>query len=300
MAELVPDFQIRVCRYTYAEGGSGGTILLNSPQESEDKRHDTLVLREVNSDAENKVWVQEQASQLFKRSSQASKEPLMDDAHGVLVRDGYTKTIPKQGEKAVTHKYCRGETGCGSNVALSPRTTSRKTETGSQLLTSNPWSYLRFPSNTSPSSLSSLRRTTLENIMPLLLALILNIFIGTRKAKTQIYFQWPADQPEKLSYICLNKKDKGDLKEIKSFVQIETLEQKREAFRKHWQAMTKKFAELGLLFGDEIVHGPAHPLDSSSDSEEDLALALHWKTGASAVFRSHSTSREHLPYSIIL
>ncbi|KAH6973535.1 hypothetical protein BKA56DRAFT_455681, partial [Ilyonectria sp. MPI-CAGE-AT-0026] len=279
MAELEPDFQLRVWRYTYTERSGGGTILLNSPQESQDERHDTLVLRQVNSDAENKVWIQEQASRFFRRHGQASAEPLMDDAHGVLVRDGHAWTIPKQGEKAVTHEYCRGDR-VWIDRSLVPTHNIEKdgnkipvVDLESLNIFGVPFDYISFVPQLVKKDGSGEQHAVA--VGP-----ILNTFIGKRKAKTQIYFRWPADKPDQVSYVWLNRKDKNDLKEIKAFVEIECEVQKQEAFRHHWQALTKKLARLGLLFGDEIVDGPEDLFDSSSDSEgEDLAL--HWKMGPS-------------------
>ncbi|KAF7544665.1 hypothetical protein G7Z17_g9771 [Cylindrodendrum hubeiense] len=280
MAELEPDFQIRVWRYAYAEGSGGGAIVLNSPQESADKKHDTLVLRQVNSDAENKVWKQEQASHLFKRASQVPGKPLMDDAHGVIVRDGHARTIPRQGEKAVTHEYCRGDRVW---VERSLVPTHDIEEDGNRIpvvdleslkIFEIPFEYISFVPQ-------FIKKDDSGEHHAVAVGPVLNTFLGKRKTKARVYFQWPADKPDKVSYVWLNKKNKADLNEMKAFIQIEALDKKQEAFRNHWQALTKKFAGLGLLFGDEIVHGPADPLDSSSDSEgEDLAL--HWKTGPSA------------------
>ncbi|KAK7425802.1 hypothetical protein QQZ08_007651 [Neonectria magnoliae] len=276
MAELEPEFEIRVWRYTYAEGNGSGTILLNSPQESEEKCYDTLVLRQVNSDAKNKVWVQEEASQLFTRTEQPPGEPLMDDAHGVIVRDGHTKTIPREGEKATTCTYSRGDR-VWIERSLDP--THDIAQDGNRIPVISlesfaafeiPFEYISFVPQFVKKDANSEHHAVAAGP-------ILNVFQGKRKTKTQIYFRWLADKPEKVSYVWLNKKDKDDLKELNSYVQIEARDQKQEAFRNQWQALTKKLAGLGLLFGDEIVEGPTDPLDSSSDSEED-DLALKWNT----------------------
>lgn len=293
MAELEPDWQIQVWKYTYAEGGNDSeAILLHSPQEPEDKRHDTLVLRQVNSDAENKVWVQEQASLLFKRARHLSTEPLMDDAHGVLVRDGHARAIPKEGKTAFTHTYCRGdrvwvERSLVPNYNIADDENKIPVvdlESFDQFLV--PFDYISFVPQLVKRDDSGAEHHAVA-VGP-----ILNTFLGKRKAKTQIYFRWPVEAPDKVSYVWLNTKDKADLKEAKSFARIETHAEKQGAFRNQWQALTKKCAGLGLLFSDEIVHGPPHPLDSSSDSEEE-ELKTHWKLGTSVVLgTSHSTSGE--------
>ncbi|KAH7176580.1 hypothetical protein EDB81DRAFT_751916 [Dactylonectria macrodidyma] len=282
MAELEPDWQIQVWKYTYADGGNDGeNILLHSPQESEDKRRNTLVLRQVNSDAKNKVWVQGQASRLFKRATHPSTEPLMDDAHGVLVRDGHAKAIPKEGETAFNHSYCRGdrvwiERSLVPNYSIADNENKIPVvdlESFDQFLV--PFDYISFVPQLFKKDESGAEHHAVA-VGP-----ILNMFLGKWKVEAQIYFRWPVEEPDKVSYVWLNGKDKADLKEAKSFSRIETHAEKQEAFRNQWQALTKKCAGLGLLFSDEIVHGPRNPLDSSSDSEEG-ELETHWETGTSA------------------
>lgn len=283
MDDLDPDFRVRVWRYTYKAGGHGGeTILLNSPQESPDERHDTLVLRQINSDAENKVWVQEQASQHFKRHSDAPEGPMMDDAHGVIVRDGQAKMIPRQGERAATHDYKRGDR-IWVERSLVPTHNIDDDENRipvidleSLRLFELPFDYICFVPQLSKRSESGEHHAAAVGS-------VINTFQGKKKTKARIYFRWMADTPDKVSYIWLNKKDKHDLKEMDSYAKIQNLERKRRVFRNEWHALTKKLAVLGLLMGDEVVHGAVDRLESSSDSDAE-DLDLHWRTGPTAVW----------------
>lgn len=281
MDDLEPDFRVRVWRYTYkVEGHGGDPILLNSPQESPDERHDTLVLRQINSDAENKVWVQEQASQHFKRHSDAPEGPLMDDAHGVIVRDGQAKMIPRQGKRAATHDYKRGDR-VWVERSLVPTHNIDNDENRvpvidleSLRLFELPFDYICFIPQLSKRSESGEHHAAAVGS-------VLNTFQGKKKTKARIYFRWMAETPDKVSYVWLNKKDKHDLEEMSSYAKIQNLERKRRIFRNQWQALTKKLALLGLLMGDEVVPGAVDRLESSSDSDAG-DLDLHWRTGPTA------------------
>ncbi|RSL53766.1 hypothetical protein CEP53_007640 [Fusarium sp. AF-6] len=278
MDDLDPDFRVRVWRYTYkAEGHDGDPILLNSPQESPDERHDTLVLRQINSDAENKVWIQEQASQHFKRHSDAPEGPLMDDAHGVIVRDGQAKMIPRQGERAATHDYKRGDR-VWVERSLVPTHNIDKDENRipvidleSLRLFEVPYDYICFVPQLSKRSESGEHHAAAVGS-------VLNTFQEKKKTKSRIYFRWMADTPDKVSYVWLNKKDKHDLEEMRSYAKIQNLDRKRRVFRNQWQALTKKLALLGLLMGDEVIPGPVDRFESSSDSDAG-DLDLRWRTG---------------------
>ncbi|KAJ4318772.1 hypothetical protein N0V84_006672 [Fusarium piperis] len=282
MDGLEPDFRVRVWRYTYkAEGHGGDTILLNSPQESPDEHNDTLVLRQINSDAENKVWVQEQASQHFKRHVDAPEGPLMDDAHGVIVRDGHAKVIPRQGEMAVTHNYNRGDR-IWIERSLVPTHNIDDDENRVPVIDLEslrvfelPYEYICFVPQLSKRSESGEQHTAVVGSE-------INTFLDKKKTKARIYFRWMADTPDKVSYVWLNKKDKHDLKEMDSYAKIQSLERKRRLFGNQWHALTKRLALLGLLMGDEMIPGGLDRLESSSSDSDAGDLDLRWKTGPTA------------------
>ncbi|KPM40432.1 hypothetical protein AK830_g6102 [Neonectria ditissima] len=279
MAELEPEFDIRVWRYTYTAGDGSGTILLSSPQQLGGENSDTLVLRQVNSDAENKVWVQEQASKLIKKTRQAG-QPLMDDAHGVIARDGHTKTIPKDGEQATDYTYCRGDQ-VWVERRLVPTHDIEEYENKIPVVDLESSTVFEIPFNYISFVPQLVKKDNDGEHHAVAAGPILDTFHNRRKTRSQIYFKWLANEPDKVSYVWLDMKNRVDLEELNGYVRIEDRNQKQEAFRNQWQALTKKLAWLGLLFGDEIIEGATSPPDSSSDSEDD-DLAIKWSTSLSA------------------
>jgi hypothetical protein len=276
MADSEPDFQVPVWKFTYAEGSGAGTIFLHSPQEAEDKHYDTLLLRQINSDAENKVWIQDQASLHFKRCDQTDHDQLMDDAHGVIARDGQAQTIVRQDEKPVVHNYKRGDR-VWLERTLVPTHDIGKDENKvpvidleSFVLFWIPFQYICFVPQFTKKDLSGEQHASSPSA-------VLNTFQGKRKTKARIYFHWPVKDPQDVSYMWLDKKNKDDVKTMKSFNSIQPLEARRKAFRQQWEALTKTLARSGLLLGDDVVEGDAYRFESSSDSTDE-ELELHWRT----------------------
>ncbi|KAM5346833.1 hypothetical protein ACJ41O_009838 [Fusarium nematophilum] len=282
MPDSEPGFRVRVWRFTYkVEGEVGDPILLNSPQESPDRRYDTLILRQINSEAENKVWIQEEASKYFKRHDDAPEGPLMDDAHGVIVRDGQARLIPRQGEKAATHAYRRGDRVWIDRSLVPTNHIDRDQnrvpviDLESFRIFEIPFDYICFVPQLCKRDESGEHHATA--VGP-----ILNTFLGKKKTKARIYFRWPAGKPEDVSFVWLNRKDKGDMEEMRSYATIQNFERKRRAFRNQWRVLTKRLAVVGLLMGDEMVQGVADKLDSSSESDAG-DLDIRWKTGPTAL-----------------
>ncbi|CAM1502124.1 Fc.00g041080.m01.CDS01 [Cosmosporella sp. VM-42] len=277
MAGLEPDFKIRVWKYTYADVSGAGTIFLHSPQETEDKNNGTLILRQVNSEAENKVWIQENAVQLFKRSMQGPPEGFLDEAHGVIIRDGQGKTLPGQNDKFAIHQYKRGDRIWVERSLVPTRDIDKNDNMipvinlEKLVLFEIPFDYICFVPQFTKTDGAGVQYAACPGS-------VLNTFLSKRKTKARIYFHWSADKPGKVSYMWLNKKDKDESKTMDAFSQIERPEQRRQAFRNHWLALTKKYAELGLLIGDEILQGGADRFESSSDSSDE-ELTLHWRPG---------------------
>lgn len=286
MADSEPDFQVPVWKYTYAEGSGADTIFLHSPQEVEDQQHGTLVLRQINSDAENKVWIQDQASLHFKRCDQTDDDQdkddqLMDDAHGVIARDGQAKAIVRQDEKPRVHNYKRGDR-IWVERTLVPTYDIGKDENKipvidleSFVLFWVPFEYICFVPQFTKKDLSGEQHAASPSA-------VLNTFQGKRKTKARIYFHWPVKNPQDVSYMWLDKKNKDDLKTMRSFNTIQPLEARQKAFRRQWEALTKKLARSGLLLGDDVVEGDANRFESSSDTTDE-ELELHWEPGKTTV-----------------
>lgn len=292
LADMEPDFQVPVWKYTYTEGSGADTIFLHSPQEFEDQEKDTILLRQINSDAENKVWIQGQASVHFKRCDKSSDDQLMDDAHGVIVRDGQAKLVVCQGESTSLHRYKRGDR-VWVERSLVPTHDIGKDENNipvvdleSFVLFWIPFEYICFVPQFTKKDLAGEQHAASPGA-------VLNTFQGKRKTKARIYFHWPVSNPQSVSYMWLDKKNKEDARTMKSFNNITPLESRRKAFRKQWEALTEKLARSGLLLGDEIVEGDADRFDSSSDSTDE-DLALHWSPGRVTVCHLQLRKRQLL------
>ncbi|VUC33172.1 unnamed protein product [Clonostachys rosea] len=94
-----------VWKYTYAEGSGSGRVFFQSPQRYWSKQRASLVLRQVNSTDENKVWINTDPS-LVVRCDESSSFPTPADAHGLILCGGQARSLsPSRGQ--VTHH--RGE-----------------------------------------------------------------------------------------------------------------------------------------------------------------------------------------------
>ncbi|KAF7559488.1 hypothetical protein G7046_g4663 [Stylonectria norvegica] len=279
MVDSEPDFKIRVLKYTYAGGSGANTIFLHSPQESEDKTTGTLVLRQVNSDAENKVWIQEQSNQEFRRCYQGPGLRTMDNAHGIIVRDGQTTTVPRHGEEPNTYHYKRGDL-IWVERSLVPTNNTIRDENSIPVIGLASLKLFEIPYNFICFVPQLIKRDKTGDRYASTPGSVINTFQGKRKTKTRIYFHWSATKPEEVSYMWLNLKNKDDLKTMRTFSKLEDPVEQRQVFRDLWGGLTTKHAQLGLLIGDEIVQGDIDRFESSAESDSESpgdGLSLHWK-----------------------
>lgn len=281
-----PNFRVRVWKYTYAEGICAGVIFLHSPQEPRDDPS-TLVLRQVNSEAENLVWVEEDAPKQFKGCTEESDEPLMDDAHGVILRDGQAQTVARQDEKS---RFCHYKRGDRVWVERSLAPSNNISNDGNKIPVINleskilfwiPFDYVCFVPHFDHKDSAGDQFVANPGA-------VLDTFQGQRKTRSRLFFSWPATEPQNVKHMWLNLQDTEDAKKITSFDRIESVEIKRQVFQKSWDAITKRLARDGLLLGDEIIMGNADRFDSSRESSvvdsSDADLAIYWSPSPITVY----------------
>ncbi|CAG9995828.1 unnamed protein product [Clonostachys byssicola] len=108
-AAMMPEVQYNpqgaVWKYTYAEGPESGRVFFHSPQRHWSDQRASLVLRQVNSTDENKVWINTDPS-LVVRCDELNSFPTPEDAHGVIICSGLARSLSPS-HRQITHH--RGE-----------------------------------------------------------------------------------------------------------------------------------------------------------------------------------------------
>lgn len=280
MAALEPDFKIRVWKYTFLEPGGSDVIILNSPQKSDTERDGTLVLRQTNSDAENKVWIQEQPSQSLAQYKPESEAEFFDDAHGVVLREGLAKVTSGPCTADKVHRYRRGDKVWVCGLAPSHNVTDDAkmipvVDLQSLRTFDIPFDYICFVPGYKTTNDSGERHATIAGP-------VVNAFQGKKKMKARAYFVWPVKDVRDVSLLWLNKTEPNDVALMKSFRDMGSSDEKRQAFQRQWRALTAKLSGLGLLMGDDILDGDWDKSDPSSTGSTEN-LELQWKPSDSSV-----------------
>ncbi|CAH0039254.1 unnamed protein product [Clonostachys solani] len=103
MREVQYNPQGAVWKYTYAEGSESGRVFFHSPQRHWSDQRASLVLRQVNSTDENKVWINTDPS-LVVRCDELNPFPTPADAHGVIVCSGLARSLSPSGRQVTHHR----------------------------------------------------------------------------------------------------------------------------------------------------------------------------------------------------
>uniref|UniRef100_A0A8H7NKI2 Uncharacterized protein n=1 Tax=Bionectria ochroleuca TaxID=29856 RepID=A0A8H7NKI2_BIOOC len=106
-AAMMPEVQYNpqgaVWKYTYAEGSESGQVFFHSPQRHWSDQRASLVLRQVNSTDENKVWINTDPS-LVVRCDELNSFPTPEDAHGVIICSGLARSLSPSRIQVTHHR----------------------------------------------------------------------------------------------------------------------------------------------------------------------------------------------------
>lgn len=279
MAEVQYNFQSAVWDYTYSSGPDAGVVRFQSPQRLWSNKRKSIVLRQVNGEAENEVWVNRDAS-LVRRCHEANGGatdfPTLADAHGLLVQDGWAVPaewagrLPEDGAPLVP--YHRGErvwieravgpSEAGDMIPVISIDTLQHFTISSRYICFVPQLVRRGAAGDDDhyaTPAGPVHRTA----------------EGGCQYLTQAFFEWPAGQPEKATWRFDRwKAARGEKSSAleETFEPLKDVEERRGLFRQHWAILSDR---LSVALDDDVESDDFHMVDpydhlcSSSDSSED-------------------------------
>lgn len=244
MVEAHYNFQCGAWQYTHATGPDAGRVIFHSPQRSWSKKHQSLVLRQANGDGENKVTVVKDPA-LFRRCGDDDKNPIVLDAHAVIVRDGWARPVnptcgPSEGDGAPLVPYHRGErVWIEQSLDLNPDEDFHVpvVSLDSLELFKIPYKYMCFiPQLVKSDVLGNEHFATPVGS-------INDITENNQHLRSQAYFVWPSGQPNKTlcqwdKWEASNENTSG---ELCRYSRLANTEERRCFFRQQWSILSEEF-----------------------------------------------------------
>ena len=247
MVEVQYNFQGSLWTYTYASGPDAGSVFFQSPQRCWSNRRKSLVVRQANSDKENKVWLNRDPS-LLKRCGDCDPVlPTLADAHGVIARDGWGTAVQPscgspEGDGAPLIPYHRGER-VWVEQSLSPVDKGESVP----VISIDTLEFFRIPSKYI-CFVPQLAKTDNRGIDCLATPAgpVHNITRDGRQRQTQAFFKWPAGRPQETTREW-DSWDSGDAetlgaRKLNDYRHVSDVYQRRQLFRQQWAVLSENLA----------------------------------------------------------
>ena len=199
-------FSVAVWKYTQASGSESGRIFFHSPRAQRPSLNNEpvrgIILRGINSEAENKVWVDEDVSR-FKLCEEKENRELHDDAHGLIICDGWARS-PSQPEEPPSLRY-----RCGDRIWVE-RSLAPQQEMGEEIPVIN--LDTRQAIKISYKLICFVAKLWKDNSEGIFLAVAVGPRIRTfapRRSSSQLFFVWPENKPHRVWYVWNLQENRG-------------------------------------------------------------------------------------------
>ncbi|KAI9163355.1 hypothetical protein HJFPF1_04963 [Paramyrothecium foliicola] len=268
MADADRGFRVPVWKYTYATGKGAGEIFLHSPKVA-NPVPGTLALRQINSEAVNKVWIAEDPTQ-FKRCDGDGSEEILDDAHGIILHDGWAQKLHDD-ESAGSVSYKRGDR-IWVERSLSP---GQKALTKVPVINLDSLASFEMPI-VDICFIAQLAKTDdEENLLAVAVGPIVNYYFPKRKRMAQLFIVWPADEPNNIEQ-AWESWDKGDKKttpkkRFLAFRRLDIYEEQWQIFRLQWSKLNRRYANQ-LMERGQVLPSEASALSQATQSQTHISV----------------------------
>jgi hypothetical protein len=281
MAEVVHSFRSPVWVWTYASGPDAGVTRFHSPQRFCIDDRTPLVLRQANGRAQNRAWVSSNPAAFVRHELGDDKLPTIVDAHGVIARNGWSKSTwqyAAKGDEETYVPYHRGER-VWIDQSLRPARTAHSNRIGVISVDtlecfSIPSSYICFVPQ-----LVRDANTTWPTYATLAGPVHSEIWEGQARS-IQAYFEWPAGSSSRAA--CRwdtwreTPGDRPESRALDAFDAILSVNERNRLFRLHWNIMTEALGQSCTARGclpptvivkrERVKHEGSYNKDVKADS----------------------------------